>query len=94
VPKAGELSIETTGFVPFGSFNPVNPVTEAEPLNFPEVEIFSPKGKFVGQRPCLDVWQLWNTGKSRKQMRVARPRKPMSGAKKREKTLRRNVPET
>ncbi|EXJ77279.1 hypothetical protein A1O3_10437 [Capronia epimyces CBS 606.96] len=84
VPKAEAVSIESTGFIPFGGSMTV---PDAESLDLPEVEIFSPMGKFVGQRPCLDVWQTWNTGKPQKQIRSARPRKPMSGAKKHEKKL-------
>ncbi|KAL2408276.1 hypothetical protein ABEF93_000546 [Exophiala dermatitidis] len=88
VPKAESVSIETTGFVPFGTSAAT---AEAENLNFPQVEVFTPMGKFIGQRPCLDVWQTWNNGKPRSQMRTARPRKPMSGARKREKILHKAV---
>jgi hypothetical protein len=84
VPKAEYLSIESAGFVPFITSGEVS---EPQPSNFPVVEIFTPSGKFVGQRPCLDMWQLWNTGKPRNQIRSARPRKPMSGRKKSEKML-------
>lgn len=85
VPQADAVSIESTGFVPFSRSTVA---TDMENSAFPEVEIFTPMGKFVGQRPCLNVWETWYEGKPRKQTRSARPRKPMSGAKKHEKTQR------
>ncbi|KIX05550.1 uncharacterized protein Z518_06422 [Rhinocladiella mackenziei CBS 650.93] len=88
VPTAEELSFDTETFTPFTSSNLA---THADSPNFPQVEIFTPNGNFIGQRPCLDVWQSWNTGKPRKQIRASRPRKAMSGAKKREKMLRRTA---
>lgn len=91
VPEAEELSIESDGFVPF---IPVTPTSNATASNLPEVEIFTPGGKFVADRPCLDTWTMWNTGKPGVQTRTGRPRKPMSGAKKQGKKLRRNVSET
>lgn len=92
VPRAEEVSLDHTGFVPFGSSEPDSPASPAgdkEPSDFPQVEIFTPQGKFIGQRQCLNIWQAWNTGKQITQTRIARPRKPMSGTKKREKVLRR-----
>ncbi|OQU98301.1 hypothetical protein CLAIMM_04106 [Cladophialophora immunda] len=86
VPTAEGLSIGRSTFTPFTS---VRTGEDSEPsLNFPEVEVFTPNGKFIGQRNCLGVWQMWNTGKPQTN-RAARPRKPMSGAKKREKMHRR-----
>ncbi|EXJ69467.1 uncharacterized protein A1O5_07503 [Cladophialophora psammophila CBS 110553] len=86
VPTAQGLSIGTTTFAPFGTIQTKDDSTQSS--SFPEVEIFTPDGKYIGQRTCLDVWQTWNTGKPRTK-RAARPRKPMSGAKKREKMRRR-----
>ncbi|KIV84117.1 hypothetical protein PV11_06089 [Exophiala sideris] len=89
VPRSDEISIEETGFVPFTPPSQ-NATTESTELsNFPQVEIFTPQGKYIGQRQCLDIWQAWNTGKQTTQTRGVRPRKPMSGAKKRDKVLRR-----
>ncbi|RVX72146.1 hypothetical protein B0A52_04744 [Exophiala mesophila] len=51
---------------------------------FPKVEIFTPHGRFIGQRPSLSLWQSWQSGNPKKQVRSGRPRKPMSGSKKRE----------
>ncbi|KIW74216.1 hypothetical protein Z517_12156 [Fonsecaea pedrosoi CBS 271.37] len=88
VPSAEGLSIDTSTFTPFSSIQ----TGEESGLSprFPEVEVFTPNGKFVGQRTCLDIWQMWNMGKPQPK-RAARPRKPMSGAKKREKLRRRAV---
>lgn len=88
VPKDEALSFQTKEFTSFGTFSPASNPEQSE---FPEVEIFTPNGKFVGQRPCLDVWQAWSSGKARDLTRGARPRKPMSGAKKREKLAFRAV---
>ena len=86
-PPADGFAIETSEFTPFGGDQAS--YDSMPPSNLPEVEIFTPNGKFIGQRPCLDVWQMWNTGKPLKAKVVARPRKPMSGAKKQEKMARR-----
>ena len=91
VPSAEALSIETSTFTPFGgdlaSSDPI-PLTAS---HLPEVEIFTPNGKYIGQRSCLDIWQMWNSGKPQKATKSARPRKPMAGAKKREKASRRTA---
>lgn len=86
-PIADGLSIETNSFIPFGGEHVAPDPDPSTP--FPEVEIFTPNGKFVGQRTSLGVWQMWASGKPMKGVRNARPRKPMSGAKQREKTGRR-----
>lgn len=61
----------------------------------PMVEVFTPEGKYVGQRRCMGAWLLWNEGRNTKQKRravnAARPRKPMKGAKKREKMRKRQM---
>jgi len=87
VPTSEQVSIESTGFVPFNS--PLTVSNGEASSNFPQVEIFTPEGKSVGQRECLDVWQTWHTGKARNAVRSARPRRPMKGAKKREKLAKR-----
>jgi genetic interactor of prohibitins 3, mitochondrial len=92
VPVAEEVSFDTTTFSPFGGSKVIgdeSPSTEA--VNFPEVEVFAPRGKFIGQRACLDIWQMWDTGKPSQTNPSARPRKSMKGAKKREKMARRNA---
>ncbi|KIW09968.1 hypothetical protein PV08_11744 [Exophiala spinifera] len=89
VPTSDDLSIGSTGFVPFSAS--ISKGGASDRPGYPRVEIFTPEGRFIGQRECLDVWQMWNTGKPRKDTRAARPRKPMSGAKKRAKTARRSA---
>ncbi|KAJ9633972.1 hypothetical protein H2204_006519 [Knufia peltigerae] len=87
VPTSEDLSIGSTGFVPFSAS--ISDGNASGSPGYPQVEVFTPEGKFVGQRECLDVWQMWNMGKPRKEVRAARPRKPMSGAKKRAKMAQR-----
>ncbi|KAI1613383.1 hypothetical protein EDD37DRAFT_347993 [Exophiala viscosa] len=89
VPRSDEVSIDNAGFVPFASPIPNATTESTEFSNFPQVEIFTPQGKYIGQRQCLDIWQAWNTGKQTTQTRGGRPRKPMSGVKKRDKMLHR-----
>lgn len=92
VAQAAEgVSIETNTFTPFGGDRTTYDQAPISGTNFPEVEIFTPSGKHIGQRTCLDIWQMWNTGKPQKAVRTARPRKPMAGAKKREKNARRTA---
>jgi hypothetical protein len=90
-PTAEGLSIETSTFTPFGGDPPTYNETTPPASNLPEVEIFTPDGKFIGQRTCLDVWQTWNTGKPQMASRSARPRKSMAGAKKRAKLAQRTA---
>lgn len=60
-------------------------------FDLPQVEIFTPGGKHVGQRKTMGAWKLWHeackaSGSVRsKRMLHARPRKPMKGTKKRER---------
>ena len=51
---------------------------------WPEVEIFTPQGKFVGQRRPMNAWVM-NVGRPGKSRVKARPRKAMKGMKKVEK---------
>lgn len=61
-------------------------------FNLPQVEVFTPKGKHVGQRKTMQAWKLWQdaqrSGQSKRSL-SARPRKPMKGTKKREKMANR-----
>jgi hypothetical protein len=59
---------------------------EPEP-DWPEVEVFSPEGKFIAQRRPMGAW-LMNL-KSTPAKAKGRPRKSMKGAKKAEKAKRR-----
>jgi hypothetical protein len=57
-------------------------------FGLPQVEIFTPDGKHIGQRRSMQAWKLWQDVQrsvGRKRSLTARPRKPMKGAKKREK---------
>lgn len=63
--------------------------TEEEPeLNWPVVDVYSPEGRFIGCRPPLNAW-LYNKVKKTRETSKKRPRKSMTGAKKREKVERR-----
>jgi hypothetical protein len=56
--------------------------------NFPEVEVFSPEGRFVASRRPLGAWLLGGERKHISGMK-GRPRKSMKGAKKKSKILAR-----
>lgn len=49
---------------------------------FPEVEIFSPEGKFVGQRRCMNGWLLNMKPRAATGRSKGRPRRSMKGVKK------------
>lgn len=71
---------------------PRNPLelSEAElATTMPEIEVFSPEGKFIGQRPSLSCWLLHEVTEDKAAKKVGRPRRSMKGAKKLEKTRRR-----
>jgi hypothetical protein len=53
-------------------------------LNWPEIEVFSPEGRFVDSRPCLNGWML-NKPLVKPKHKQARPRKSMKGQKKLER---------
>jgi genetic interactor of prohibitins 3, mitochondrial len=56
--------------------------------HWPEVEVFSPKGAFVGSRRSLGAWFLGGQKKPATKMK-GRPRKSMKGVKKKMKALKR-----
>lgn len=58
-------------------------VKPAKP-NYPVIEVFSPDGKFIANRPPINGWIL---NKPKKQDIKKRPRPSMKGAKKREREL-------
>ncbi|KAI9792436.1 MAG: hypothetical protein M1816_002320 [Peltula sp. TS41687] len=58
-------------------------------VGFPEVEIFSPEGKFVGQRRCMNGWFLNMKPKVAVDRSKGRPRRSMKGAKKGLKMIKR-----
>lgn len=61
---------------------------EEEVLNWPVIDVYSPEGRFVGSRPPMNAWLL-NKVRKTDQTSKQRPRKSMTGAKKRDKTARR-----
>lgn len=61
---------------------------EEEVLNWPVVDVYSPQGRFVGSRPPMNAWLL-NKVRKTDQTSKQRPRKSMTGAKKRDKSARR-----
>lgn len=57
--------------------------------NWPIVDVYSPEGRFVGSRPPMNAW-LYNQVRKTAETSKQRPRKSMTGAKKREKQTRRS----
>jgi genetic interactor of prohibitins 3, mitochondrial len=62
---------------------PFDPAT-GDFAGYPEIEVFSPNGKHVGQRETLNAWLLGGQRKPSKRLLRARP-KSMKGVKKAEK---------
>jgi hypothetical protein len=60
---------------------------EPEP-NWPVVDVFSPEGRFIGCRPPLNAW-LYNKVRKTAETSKKRPRKSMTGAKRRGKNTER-----
>lgn len=60
-----------------------------ENANWPIVDIYSPDGQFIGSRQPMNAW-LDNKVRKTAQTSKKRPRKSMTGAKKREKVAMRN----
>lgn len=58
-------------------------VDVAEDIALPEVEVFSPEGRFVGIRQSMNAWMLGGHGSKSKSMQKGRPRKSMAGSKSR-----------
>lgn len=56
---------------------------------WPEIEVFSPEGRFVGQRRPMNAWLM--VGEKPGKAMKARPRKAMKGAKKTEKKRARTI---
>ncbi|KAK5092391.1 hypothetical protein LTR24_005209 [Lithohypha guttulata] len=68
------------GFAPFAQQPPTEP---ERTFQFPMVEVFSPDGKHVSQRPCLEAWVRWTEGRKEKEASaLKRPRRSMASAKK------------
>ncbi|KAK5958509.1 hypothetical protein OHC33_000352 [Knufia fluminis] len=65
-----------SGFAPFSQQSPLEP---EKTFQFPQVEAFSPKGKHISQRPCLEAWIRWTEGRMAKDAsKMKRPRKAMA----------------
>lgn len=58
---------------------------EPEP-NWPVVDVFSPEGRYIGCRPPLNAW-LYNKVRKTAETSKKRPRKSMTGAKRRGKDM-------
>ncbi|KAG8160306.1 hypothetical protein KVR01_009842 [Diaporthe batatas] len=58
---------------------------ESEP-NWPVVDVFSPEGRYIGCRPPLNSW-LYNKVRKTAETSKKRPRKSMTGAKRRGKDM-------
>ncbi|KAF3766338.1 hypothetical protein M406DRAFT_236635, partial [Cryphonectria parasitica EP155] len=61
---------------------------ELDEPNWPVVDVYSPEGRFIGSRPPMNAW-IYNKVRKTPQTSKKRPRKSMTGAKKREKEARR-----
>lgn len=55
---------------------------------YPKVEVFSPEGRFVGQRQPMNAYLLWTPDKNKMK---GRPRRSMKGEKKKQKIRRRTA---
>lgn len=62
--------------------------TEEPEPNWPVVDVFSPEGRFIGCRPPLNAW-LYNKVRKTAETSKKRPRKSMTGAKRRGKDVER-----
>lgn len=75
--SAGE-ACETSedGFAPFGAGmeEGLNNECQRSRSYYPQVEVFSPKGKHVASRQSLQAWTRWTEG--RKSTKALKPRKP------------------
>lgn len=61
------------GFAPFGA-KTQGQAQEKQSL-YPQVEVFSPKGKHVSHRQSLQAWMRWNEGRKTKKA-FSKPKKP------------------
>lgn len=65
------------------SERPFDTVAVVDPdVTYPEVQVFSPEGKFVGVREPMNAWMLGEHGARTKAARKSRPRRAMAGSKK------------
>ncbi|KAK3946194.1 hypothetical protein QBC46DRAFT_275976 [Diplogelasinospora grovesii] len=69
----------------------VKEVEEEEEPNWPEIDVFSPDGKFIGSRRPMNAWLL---NKPKTSHIKSRPRRSMKGFKKNEKRSRRGGDES
>lgn len=80
LPSAEDIPTSESGFT---TFVRQPPLRETEGSQFPKIEIFSPNGKHVSQRPCLQAWTRWNgDGKGKSPTQSRGPRRASKGAKK------------
>ncbi|KAK5072989.1 hypothetical protein LTR64_000604 [Lithohypha guttulata] len=65
-------------FAPFGQ-RPFS-ANQEKTFQFPKVEVFSPNGKHIAQRPSLQAWMRWTEGRKQKDtQKTKRPRRAMKG---------------
>lgn len=86
VAQVRAKSLNVVSRTPFGE-SQASDMSGPEP-EWPEVEVFSPKGKFIGSRRPMGAWLI---AESKRPVRAtkSRPRRSMKGAKRQEKTLKR-----
>lgn len=60
LPSAEQIAVSGPEFKPFANQPPLEDSTDVADFEFPKIEIFSPNGKHVSQRPCLSAWTRWN----------------------------------
>ncbi|KAF2093232.1 hypothetical protein NA57DRAFT_48753 [Rhizodiscina lignyota] len=83
-----ELSFEESLEIPESdernmSWSPTSPTpSSAEMSRFPEVEIFTPEGKFIGVRKPMNAWLTGGPMKKASNARKSRPRRSMRSVKK------------
>lgn len=75
-PLAAEgIPTSEAGFAPFARQPPLEESELTMNVQFPRVEIFSPLGKHISRRPCIQAWTRWNEGgKGKRAMPLKRRR--------------------
>lgn len=76
-PVTTETSEFEPDFAPFAKQPPLEKETleRERTIEFPTIEVFSPKGRYVAQRPCLQAWTRWN-GDRKKKSSPSQSRRP------------------
>lgn len=90
-PLVEQIAVSEPEFKPFAKQPPLEDSIDVAEFELPKIEIFSPNGKHISQRPSLSAWTRWNGDRKAKNgSQLRKPRRSTQTTKQPRKGVKRH----